>query len=100
MQGRTQTADAKQGLDVYEQMLNAFAEQAKTFWESMGPAGEPMAQGIESFVQMQRAYLQWLGQATRSSGMPLPPGLSFDEWPGPGGSEGGGWDHLSGKTTP
>jgi hypothetical protein len=69
MQGRSQANEAKQGLDGYEQMLNAFAEQAETFWKSMGPAGEPMALGIESFAQMQRAYLRWIGQARRTSGM-------------------------------
>ena len=98
MQGRPRADEAKQGLDDYEQLINTFAEHAKTFWKSRGPAGEPMAQGIESFAQMQRAYLQWLRQAMRSSGMPLP-GLSFDDWPGPGDSEGGGWDHLPRKTT-
>jgi hypothetical protein len=94
MQGRQQANETQQVLDGYEQILNSFAEQAKTFWKSMGPAGEPMAMGVESFIQMQRAYLRWLGQAMRSSGMPLPPGLSFDNWPGAGNSEGGGWDYL------
>jgi capsid protein len=91
-----------QGIDGYEQMVNTFAEQAKTFWRAWGPAGEPMVQGTEAWAQMQRAYVQWLGQTfeaggqkaqrTRpASGMPLP-GLTFNPWPGPGGSEGGGWD--------
>jgi hypothetical protein len=91
MQGPPQADPVQQGIDVYEQMMNTFAEQAKTFWKSMGPAGEPMALGIESFAQMQRAYLQWLVQAKRTSGASLP-GLTFDNWPGPGDSEGGGWD--------
>ena len=91
MQGPPQADPVQQGIDVYEQMMNTFAEQAKTFWKSMGPAGEPMALGIESFAQMQRAYLQWLVQPKRTSGASLP-GLTFDNWPGPGDSEGGGWD--------
>ena len=91
MQGPPQADPVQQGIDVYEQMMNTFAEQAKTFWKSMGPAGEPMALGIESFAQMQRAYIQWLRQAKRTSGTSLP-GLTFDTWPGPGDSEGGGWD--------
>jgi hypothetical protein len=91
MQGRPQEADQiRQGIDAYEQMMNTFAEQTKTFWESIGPAGKPMALGIESWVQMQRTYLQWLRQGRRSSGQTLP-GLTFDPWPGPGDSEGGGW---------
>ena len=93
MQGRPQ-ADELQGIDAYEQMMNTFAQQAKTFWKSMGAAGEPMALGIESFAQMQRAYIQWLRQAQRTSGTSLP-GLSFENWPGAGNSEGGGWDRLS-----
>jgi len=91
MQGRAQGGGEvlQQGIDGYEQMMNTFAEQAKTFWKSMGPAGEPMALGIESWAQMQRAYLQWLRQAERA-GESLP-GLTYDAWPGPGDSEGGGW---------
>jgi hypothetical protein len=92
VQGRPQGDELPQGIDVYEQMMNTFAEQAKTFWKSRGPAGEPMALGIESFAQMQRAYIQWLRQVKRTSGASLP-GFTFDAWPGPGGSEGGGWDH-------
>jgi hypothetical protein len=91
MQGRPQADPGQQGIDVYEQLMNTFAEQAKTFWKSMGPAGEPMALGIESFAQMQRAYIQWLRQVKSTSGASLP-GLTFDNWPGPGDSEGGGWD--------
>ncbi len=98
MQGRPQAGEGLQGIDAYEQMINTFAEQAKTFWKAMGPSGEPMALGVESFAQMQRAYLHWLGQAKRSSGASLP-GLSFDNWPGPGDSEGGGWDHSPRGTT-
>jgi len=59
----------------------------------------------EAWAQMQRAYLQWLRQAYKTGGEasqgakrstlsmpPLPPGLTFGAWPGPGDSEGGGWD--------
>jgi hypothetical protein len=92
MQGQSQADEVRQGIDAYEQQMNTFAEQAKTFWKSMGAAGKPMVLGIESWVQMQRAYIQWLRQVKRTSGASLP-GLTFDSWPGPGGSEGGGWDH-------
>jgi hypothetical protein len=94
MQGRPQADAVRLDVDGYEQMMNTFAQQAKTFWKSMGPAGEPMALAIESFAQMQRAYIQWFAQAQRTSGASLA-GLSFDDWPGPGGSEGGGWDRRS-----
>jgi hypothetical protein len=94
MQGRPQGEAVQLGIDGYEQMMNTFAQQATTFWKSMGPAGEPMALSIESFAQMQRAYIQWLAQAQRTSGASLA-GLCFDDWPGPGDSEGGGWDRRS-----
>ena len=90
MQGRPQANEVLKGVDGYEQMMNTFADQAKTFWRSLGPAGEPMALGIESWAQMQSAYLQWLRQTARTSGESLP-GLAFDAWPGPGDSEGGDW---------
>ena len=91
MQGRPQAADElRQGIDAYEQLINTFAQQAKTFWKSMGPAGEPMALGIESWAQMQSAYLQSLRQTARTSGESLPR-FTFDAWPGPGDSEGGSW---------
>ncbi len=103
-EGKQAGDEALQGLDGYEQMVGTFAEQAKAFWRSWGPAGEPMVQGIEAWAQMQRAYLQWIRQTFEAgggaaqptptkaiSGVPLP-GLTFGPWPGPGDSEGGGWD--------
>ena len=106
MQERPQPGEeALQGLGGYQKMVDSFAEQAKTFWRSWGPTGEPMVQGIEAWAQMQRAYLQWLRQAYKTGGEasqgakrstlsmpPLPPGLTFGAWPGPGDSEGGGWE--------
>src|SRR5215212_3556528 len=101
-EGKQPNDEAQQGVGAYEQMVDSFAEQAKAFWRSWGPTGEPMVQGIEAWAQMQRAYLQWLrqtagaggaSQRTRpTSGVPFLPGLTFDAWPGPGDSEGGGWD--------
>ncbi len=61
MQG-PQGDEASAGLDAYEQTLNTFAEQAKTYWRVWGPMGEPMFRGIDAWVQMQRAQLQWLRQ--------------------------------------
>ena len=101
-EGKQPGDEALQGLDGYERLAGSFAEQAKAFWRSWGPAGEPMVQGIEAWAQMQRACLQWLRQtfeaggeeaqrAKPTSGVPLP-GLTFQPWPGPGDSEGGGWD--------
>ena len=62
--------EISQGIDGYEQMVNTFADQAKLFWRSMGPAGEPMVMGIEAWVQMQHAYIQWLRQHTGAGGRP------------------------------
>ncbi len=62
--------EALQGLGGYEKMVDSFAEQAKAFWRSLGPTGEPMVQGIEAWAQMQRAYIQWLRQTTGAGGRP------------------------------
>ena len=51
-----------QGLDAYEQMVNTFAQQAKSYWRLWGPPGEAMGQGVEAWAQMQRTYIQWLRQ--------------------------------------
>jgi hypothetical protein len=59
-----------QGLDGYEKMVDSFAEQAKAFWRSWGPTGEPMVQGVEAWAQMQRAYIQWLRQTSGAGGRP------------------------------
>ncbi len=61
MQG-PQGDEALAGLDTYEQMLNTFAQQAKTYWRMWGPIGEPMISGIDAWVEMQRAQLQWMRQ--------------------------------------
>ena len=90
MQGRAQADEFQQGIDAYEQMMNTFAQQATTFWKMFGPSGEPMAQAIQTWVQMQRAYIQQLRQTERALGGSLR-GLTFDAWPGPGDSEGGDW---------
>jgi hypothetical protein len=51
-----------QGLDGYEQMVNAFAENAKAYWRLWGPLGEPMVRVIDAWAEQQRSYLQWLRQ--------------------------------------
>ena len=68
MQEGPRVDEPLQGLDGYEQMVNTFAEQAKTFWRSWGPTGEPMVQGIEAWTQMQRGYIQWLRQTFQAGG--------------------------------
>ncbi len=65
MQG-PQGNEALAGLDTYEQMLNTFAEQAKAYWRMWGPLGEPMIRGIDAWVQMQHAQLQWLRQRSEN----------------------------------
>ncbi len=65
MQQGSQANEVLKGVDGYEQMMNAFAQQAKTFWKSMGPAGEPMALGIETWAQMQSAYQLTLHRSLR-----------------------------------
>jgi hypothetical protein len=55
--------DAQQGLEVYEQMVDTFAENAKLYWKMWGPQGEPMIRGTDAWAEMQRAYIQWLRQS-------------------------------------
>lgn len=56
------------GLDGYERMVNIFAENAKAYWGAWGPLGEPMVRGVETWAEMQRAYLQWLRQTPGARG--------------------------------
>jgi hypothetical protein len=44
-------------------MVDTFAEQGKAYWRMWGPMGDPMVRGIETWVEMQRAYVQWLRQS-------------------------------------
>ena len=60
--------EVAQGIDGYEQMVNTFTEQAKTFLRSWGPVGEPMVMGIEAWAQMQHAYIKWLRQTLEAGG--------------------------------
>jgi len=52
--------EALRGLDGYEQMVDTFAQNAKTYWRLWGPLGEPMVRVVEAWVEQQRAYVQWL----------------------------------------
>jgi len=61
MQG-PRNAEALQGLNDYEQMVNTFAENAKAYWQLWGPQGEPMIRVVDAWVEQQRAYLRWLRQ--------------------------------------
>ncbi len=61
MQG-TRRDDAVQGLDVYEQMLDTFAEQAKAYWRMWGMLGDHMVRNVDSWAAQQRSYLEWLRQ--------------------------------------
>ncbi len=63
MQGGPGGNDPLQGLEVYEQMVDTFAEQAKAYWRMWGPVGDPMVRGIDAWAEMQRTYVQWLRQS-------------------------------------
>ncbi len=69
MQGDSQADGIRQGLDVYERMVNTFAENARAYWGAWGPLGEPMIRGVEVWAQTQRAYLQWLRQTPGVRGL-------------------------------
>jgi hypothetical protein len=55
---------AHQGLEIAEAMVNAFAESAKLYRRWWGPLGGPMSRGIDTWAQMQRGYLHWLGKTS------------------------------------
>ena len=111
----------RQGLQLAERMVNEMARGAKLYWRWWGPLGEPMIEATEEWANTQRRYLQSLrgaqqqeekeeaaagadqprgeSRAEPSSGALsswpwVPPlrGLTYAPWPGPGDSEGGGWD--------
>ena len=58
----TTGGEAPQGLEVYEQMVDTFAENAKVYWQMWDPQAEPVIRGIDAWAEMQRAYVQWLRQ--------------------------------------
>ena len=114
MQGLRPEAATRQGLEFAERMVNQMAESAKLYWRWWGPLGEPMIQAAEEWADTQRRYLESLRGTQEEEkevsedqpwgearGVPstlswpwVPPlrGLSYATWPGPGDSEGGGWD--------
>ncbi len=59
-----------QGIDGYEQMVNTFADQAKIFWRSLGPQGQPMVHGVEAWAQMQHAFISWVRQTQGAGNQP------------------------------
>jgi hypothetical protein len=60
MQQGPGSGELPQGIDGYELMVDNFADQAKIFWRSMGPQGEPMVRGVEAWAEMQRALISWM----------------------------------------
>ena len=65
-----QDDEALRGLDGYEQMLNTFAENVKVYWRLWGPPGEPMIRLIDTWMEQQHSYLQWLRQSYGESNRP------------------------------
>ena len=60
MQGPQQWGEGLPGLDQYEQLVDSFSEQAKSYWKLWGTMGEPMVSSIDAWAKMQRAYIQQL----------------------------------------
>ncbi len=63
MQG-PQGGEGPPGLDVYEQMVNTFAKNAKDFWGQWGPLGEPMVRSIDAWAVLQHQCVQLLRQSS------------------------------------
>ena len=62
MMQRPRGQEVLRGIDGYERMVDAFAQNARAYWGMWGPLGEPMVRGVEAWARMKRAYLQWLRQ--------------------------------------
>ena len=62
--------EASQGLDSYEQMVDAFAKNAKEYWRLWGPLGEPMIRGVDAWTDNQHAYIRWLRQNYGTENLP------------------------------
>jgi hypothetical protein len=62
MQERPRGDGALQQIDIYEQMVSAFAQQSKAYWRMWGPLGEPMLNGVEYWESMQHSFILWLRQ--------------------------------------
>ena len=60
--------DSIAGLRFTEDMVNFYAESAKAYWRMWGPLGEPMIQGVDAWVDMQRGYFQWLRSVSGAEG--------------------------------
>ncbi|MCA1729204.1 MAG: hypothetical protein LC751_07290 [Actinobacteria bacterium] len=58
------------GLDMYEQIVHAFAKQSKAYWRIWGPMGQPMLQGVEYWEEMQGEFIRWLRQNRGSGSQP------------------------------
>ena len=66
MQERPQPGEkALQGLGGYQKMVDSFAEQAKTFWRSWGPTGEPMVQSTRPGRRCNALIYSGLGKPTK-----------------------------------
>ena len=107
-QGPRNSNTPLQALGYAEYTVNTLAESAKQYWRWWGPLGEPMIRAADEWAATQRKYLEQLreSQGTGSEGGGREAGaqlrepswmaplrdLAFDTWPGPGNSEGGGWD--------
>ncbi len=55
-------------LEVAEDMVHGFAENAKFYWRMWGPLGESMVHGVDAWAEMQRGYLRWLREASGAGG--------------------------------
>lgn len=109
---RAEGAATREGLGFAERMVDEMAQSARLYWRWWGPLGEPMVRAADEWANTQRRYLESLRGTQKEAGedepqglrtraepsVPswpwVPPlrGLTYAAWPGPGDSEGGGWD--------
>jgi hypothetical protein len=51
--------EALRQVDIYEQMVDAFAKQSRAYWKRWGPLGEPILNGVEYWEGTQQAWKLW-----------------------------------------
>ncbi len=53
-----------------EYAVELFAQSAKAYWRAWGPLGDLMVRSVDTWAEMQRAYVQWLRQSTEVGDQP------------------------------
>ena len=71
---RSSGGETLQVLSDAEYTVNLLAQGAKAYWRGWGPVADPMVRGVDTWAEMQLAYLRWVGERleARARGVPIP----------------------------